>query len=68
MNISTSPLVNLKSVISNVTERESAVDTVRKKVIKRLIDVTSPTSDMKQQLFQKLIDNQMILEILSKCL
>ena len=57
-NISISSTANLKSVISNVTERESAVDTLRKRVIKRLIDVTSPTSEIKQKLFRKLIDNK----------
>ena len=57
-NISISSTANFKSVISNVNERESAVDTLRKKVIKRLIDVTSFTSDMKQKLFRKLIDNK----------
>ena len=57
-NISISSKANLKSVISNVTERESAVEILRKKVIKRLIDVTSPTSTKKQKLFQKLNNNQ----------
>ena len=39
-----------------------------KKVIKRLIDVTSPTSEAKQNLFKQLIDNKentrMVIEML----
>ena len=49
---------NLKSVISNDNERSDAVDCLRKKVIKRLIDVTSPTSESKQKMFKKLAQNQ----------
>ena len=49
---------NLKSVISNNTERSNAVDCLRKKVIKRLIDVTSPTSESKKNMFKKLAQNK----------
>ena len=56
--ITSSSVACLKSVISCDTERKSAVDLLRKKLMKRLIDVSSPTSEMKQNLFRKLIANE----------
>ena len=56
--ITSSSVACLKSVISCDTERKSAVDSLRKKLIKRLIGVSSPTSEMKQNLFWKLIANE----------
>ena len=53
---------NLKSVISNDNERSDAVDCLRKKVIKRLIDVTSPTSESKQNMLKNWHRIKMILE------
>ena len=49
---------NLKSVISNDIERSNAVDALRKRVIKRLIDVTSPSTIPKQNMFRKLARDQ----------
>ena len=48
---------NIKSVISSDNEREQSIQVLRKRLIKCLIDVTSPTSEMKQSLFRKLIAN-----------
>ena len=49
---------NLKSVISNDQERSNAVDALGKRVIKRLIDVTSPSTESKQNMFRKLARDQ----------
>ena len=58
---------NLKSVISNDNERSNAVDALRKRVIRRLIDVTSPSTESKQNMFRKLArdeeDTRVILEM-----
>ena len=48
---------NLKSVISNEDERKHVVNTLRKKVMKRLIDVASPTDDNKKALLHLLVTN-----------
>ena len=55
--ITTLSSANPNSVITCDIERENACEALRKKVIKRLIDVTSPTSEVKQNLFQKRITN-----------
>ena len=55
--ITTLSSANPKSVITCDIERESACESLRKMVIKRLIDVTSPTSEVKKNLFHKLITN-----------
>ena len=49
---------NLKSVISNDQERSNAFDALRKRVIKRLIDITSPSTESKQNMFRKLARDQ----------
>ena len=64
---SSSNVSNLKSVISNDNERSNAVDALRKRVIKRLIDVTSPSTESKQNMFRKLArdeeDTRVIVEM-----
>ena len=48
---------NLKSVISNEDDRQQVVNALRKKVMKRLIDVASPTDDNKKALLHLLVTN-----------
>ena len=55
---STSSLGNQNSVISSETVKTAAIDALRKKVIKRLIDISSPTNHKKQKLFQQLVKNE----------
>lgn len=54
----TSSLGNQNSVISSETVKTAAIDALRKKVIKRLIDISSPTNQKKQNLFQQLVKNE----------
>ena len=53
--ITTSTTANLKSVIGDDVERDHAVEALRKKVMKRLIDVTSPPCTSKATLFRNLM-------------
>ena len=63
---SNSNVSNLKSVISNDNERSNDVDALRKKVIKRLIDVTSPSTESKQNMFRKLARDQEDTRVIDK--
>jgi len=49
--ISLSSAASQDSVISGEAQKTSAIDALRKKVIKRLINISSPTSKHKHNLF-----------------
>ena len=57
LTISSSSTANQDSVISGKAQKTSAIDALRKKVIKYPIDISSPMSRHKQNLFHQLVKN-----------
>ena len=68
--ISSSSIAKIKSVISNDDDHVNVVSYLRRKVMKRLIDILSPTSNTKQIFFCNLISNneniRTVIEIVIK--
>jgi len=56
--ISTNSGTNLKPIMSLEADKNAAIDALRKKVIRKLIDISSPTSPDEQKLFENSVQQK----------
>ena len=56
--VSTSSVCNIDLVLTLEASKDSLAESLRKKVIQRLIDVNSPKNENKKKLFNMLVKNE----------